>query len=80
MKIRGFSQTPIYESTYDYYLSAENEATFKIPDFPPELITIDYAADTDTDSEIEVSAIFDEDGELFKEIIVWKNSGEKKGR
>ncbi|MBR1715869.1 MAG: hypothetical protein IJ717_13115 [Treponema sp.] len=80
VKIRGFSQTPIYESTYDYYLSAENEATFKIPDFPPELITIDYAADTDTDSEIEVSAIFDEDGELFKEIIVWKNSGEKKGR
>ena len=75
--IRGKTQMPIYESTYDYFISDENEVTFKIPDYPPRNITIDYAADPKHESKIEVAAIFEEDGELFKEIAVWKNSKEK---
>ena len=76
--IKGDGQLPIYESTYNYFVTGENEASFVIPDFPPKSITIDYAANSEHYSEIKVTAVYDEDGELFSETMTKKINGKEK--
>ena len=49
-----------------------------IPDFPPKSITIDYAANSEHYSEIKVTAVYDEDGELFSETMTKKINGKEK--
>ena len=53
---------PIYDSIYDYTITAEENGidsySFIIPDYPPRKITIDYAAPAQTKASIEVTAFY----------------------
>lgn len=81
VKIKSLDyKIPIYDSIYAYDFSSEKtengktaeEVTFVVPDYPPEKITIDYAASPDSYAEIEVSAFYKGKGE--KEILREKTS------
>lgn len=81
VKIKSLDyKIPIYDSIYDYDFSSEKaengktaeEVTFVVPDYPPEKITIDYAASPDSYAEIEVSAFYK--GEKENEILREKTS------
>jgi len=70
VKISSKDQVPIYESTYNYSISNTNSAIFNIPDYPPKNITIDYAADSNLDSTINVEAYYLEKTENGERIIL----------
>lgn len=64
------SSVPLYDSTYDYTVNEETQtATFTVPDYPPQTMTIDYAASSADDATFFVTAWFptDQDGVFRKE-------------
>lgn len=72
VKIKSLDfKVPLYDSVYEYDFftgQADNgktagEAVFLIPDYPPEDITIDYAASFDSRAEIELTAFYSGEGE-----------------
>ena len=63
VKLHGSSREhAIYDSIYDYEILSENDESetysFIIPDFPPQSITIDYAAPIDAKADIEITAYY----------------------
>ncbi len=81
VKIKSLDyKIPIYDSIYAYDFSSEKtengktaeKVTFVVPDYPPEKITIDYAASPDSYAEIEISAFYKGEGE--NEILREKTS------
>ena len=51
------SSVPLFDATYDYTVNEETKsATFTVPDYPPQTITIDYAADENDDATFFVTA------------------------
>ncbi len=85
VKIRSLDcKIPVYDSIYSYNFvseKSENEktaeqVTFVVPDYPPEKITIDYAASPDSFAEIEVTAFYKSDNEdeiLFEKTSTFTN-------
>lgn len=70
VKIKSLDYSvPIYDSLYAYDFSSEKtkrggtmeEVNFIIPDYPPEKMTIDYAASPDSVAAVEVTSFYESD-------------------
>lgn len=59
VSVSANGKTPVYDSLYEYDINEQTQtASFLIPDYPPQSFTIDYAAESEDDSNITVTVYF----------------------
>ncbi len=78
ISVDGHEENPVLYSSFEY-VSGENlnKVHFIIPDFPPSKMTVDYASESNTSSEISVTAIYatEDEHKFTRETVVISSSG-----